>query len=320
MVNRTKQAAPPEQVTFGVMLLKLVTSFIGLVSCVVSAMLWASDDAVLYRFKQGSSTNEAYTFELAKTALARTEQQFGAYSVSYSQEPMVRNRLRLEILSGNLINVAAVSPASGWEKAIRVPIPLYKGLASYRLFLVRAEDKDRFAQVKDVEDLKSHPTGVNTQWATAKILRSHGFEIVPGYDYKPMFHMLSHGRFDSFIRGANEVYEELSRINDEFPQLVLEPNVALFTYLPLYFYVSPKAKSLAERLEVGMRDMIADGSFDRLFERFYGDDLAAAKLEHRKIFYLENVNIPASYYETDRPYLLDSKKFEQTSDTAPAGY
>jgi len=76
-------------------------------------------------------------------------------------------------------------------------------------------------------------------------------------------------------------------------------------YLPGYFYVSQKAPRIAERIEYGLIKMFESGDFDEYFYRYFGEDVKRAKLEQRKIFYLDNTNLSPDMYENDKKYLMD---------------
>jgi hypothetical protein len=41
-------------------------------------------------------------------------------------------------------------------------------------------------------------------------------------------------------------------------------------------------------LEDGLRQMLKDGSFDKLFLKYYGEDIRRANLESRKVFTIKN--------------------------------
>ena len=55
--------------------------------------------------------------------------------------------------------------------------------------------------------------------------------------------------------------------------------------------MSPAHPGLAEEIEAGLNQMLEDGSFDRHFEEFHGEDIALADLGARKIFKLDNPNL-----------------------------
>lgn len=281
------------------------SSFSGV--AVAATQAAAPDDIILYRFKQGINGNEDYTQALLNKILEVTAPEYGSVSIKINHSPMVRGRLKVELLKGDMLNVVAVAPMDGWEDALRVPIPIRKGIGSFRLFMVRQEHVHLFKDVDTIELIKQVRTGAPNSWATTQILNHHDFNVIYGPNYESLFGMLSLGRFDTFMRGVNEIYDELQSYSKQFSNLSIEKNAAIFTYLPNYFYVSPKYPALAKRIEAGLREIIESGDFDKIFYSYYGDDIKAAKLDSLKIFFMSNNTLPDILYEQDKPFLLGLK-------------
>ena len=119
------------------------------------------------------------------------------------------------------------------------------------------------------------------------------FNVVTGSCYEGLFHMLINDRFDYFPRGVNEIFQEHTIRQKSLPQMVIEPTKALYLPLPTYVFVSPKHPELAQRIETGLRAIIQDGSFNRLFRKFHQDNIRKANLDQREIFTLDNPLLPA---------------------------
>ena len=273
------------------------------------------DKAVLFHYTKGiSGANTDYAKVLLEAVMKATEKDYGEYKIELNDSPMVRDRLRVELLKGELLNIASAPYSPDWVDAIRIPVPIRKGIGSYRLFMVRDHDVDLFKGVESIETIKKLRTGAIENWTTSQLLEHHKFNVVYGPTYASLFGMLSLGRFDTFMRGLNEVYDELEAHHEKYPNLLLERNAAILTYLPGYYYVSPRAPRLAQRIEYGLKKMANDGSFDTVFNSIYGDDIAAAKLGTLKIFYVENKSIPKELYVADKPYLLNFKLIGEHSD------
>ena len=58
-------------------------------------------------------------------------------------------------------------------------------------------------------------------------------------------------------------------------------------------YVSPSASRLAARLSAGFELLVADGSFDALFAKYYGKVVADLDLRHRVVVNLKYPDLPA---------------------------
>jgi membrane-bound lytic murein transglycosylase MltF len=105
--------------------------------------------------------------------------------------------------------------------------------------------------------------------------------------------MLLHGRFDLFPRGLWEVASEIVPYGKRYPDLAVEQHLLL--HYPFFetFYVSRSSPRLAARLSAGLDRMIADGSFDALFARYFGKLLADLHLHQRVVIELDNPYLPA---------------------------
>jgi ABC-type amino acid transport substrate-binding protein len=236
-----------------------------------------------------------YPNVLLASALERTVADYGPYTIEESIAGMQRDRALQELVTGRTINVMVAVTREEWEKTtLPVRIPLLKGLLGYRLFLIKSEKQHVFDRVEDVADLKELRAGLRQQWSTTAVMKTLGFKIVEGTTYEGLFRMLSRERFDYFPRGVNEIFTELETHNVEYPDLAIEKGLALYLPSPSYFFVSPQNPRLAERIEKGLLMMIADGTFDSIFNTFQGDNIARAGLEKRQILQVDNPLLPAT--------------------------
>ncbi len=62
--------------------------------------------------------------------------------------------------------------------------------------------------------------------------------------------------------------------------------------LPTYFYVSPTCPDLARRVEAGLRRIMENGTYEKIFNDHFGQIYARAGLENRKIFKVANPLLP----------------------------
>ncbi|MEP3047179.1 MAG: hypothetical protein ABJL55_17890 [Roseibium sp.] len=223
--------------------------------------------------------------------MERTKGHYGSYEIRNYDGDMPRNRALQELVKGTLTVVGVPTKLEWEEKAIPIRIPISKGLLSYKLMLIRKDDQDVFKQIKTNKELKKLVYGGGAQWSSTQAMKKLGFKVAGGTDYEDLFEMLNVGRFDFFPRGVNEVFPEYADRKDRYPELMIEQHLALYLPQPNYFFVSPLKPMLAERLQKGMRSIIDDGTFDRMFFDFYGEFISGANLDHRRILLLENVDL-----------------------------
>ncbi|WP_157447178.1 hypothetical protein [Catenovulum agarivorans] len=282
--------------------------------------LLALDKVMAYSPEQNFDKREEYHLALLKAVLVETEQEFGLFELTRSAVTMPRSRQALELTKGNIINVIASPPFKGQlNNNLRVAFPIRRGLSSYRIFLVMQQNVDLYKNANTLEQVKQFKTGQKQYWSTEKILLHHGFNVVSTANYKGLFKMLALGRFDSLNRDIAEAYIELETFKKEIPQLSYDRHIALYTYLPYYFYVSPKQLNLAKRLEFGLLKLHKSGQLDTLLFNYFAAYLHLAKLENRRIFYIDNINLSQDMYSHDQAYLLDLTKSQQSFEQA-AGF
>jgi hypothetical protein len=224
-----------------------------------------------------------YADQLLQLALSRS----GAdHRIEYASVPMNQERQVAELEAGRLIDVAPI-PASAEREArlLAVRIPVNRGVLGWRLGLIRRGDQARFDQVSTLAQLKQLRIGQGQGWPDTEILRANGLPVIAGPSYLGLFEMLQADRFDYFPRGVTEVWEELE---NRSAALEVEPRFVLHYPYDAYFMLNRKSTKLAADIERGLERAIADGSFDQLFERHFGERLRRARLHERVVIELQN--------------------------------
>ncbi len=248
-----------------------------------------------------------YAIDLLTLALALSEQRYGPYKIVQQPSQTVIRRQLLELQKNERLSVAISMPMPEWlNNAEQIPFPIMKGLASYRLFFSHRQNLERVNAIEGLAALKTLKIGQGAGWSTAKILEDNGFEVVYGGPYETLFPMLLGDRFQLLMRGVYEIKPELEVYQPDMPDLAMVDEIAIYTYLPMYFFVSRKQPELAERLNFGLKKAHETGQWDALFYHYFSDTLSLLNLETRRVFYLNNTNIDRSFYANDKPYLLPS--------------
>jgi ABC-type amino acid transport substrate-binding protein len=250
-------------------------------------------DQIVYPLTGGGGDSRYdYDWDVLRTALRKTDARFGAFSMHQYDIPMSPQRVSQELRTpGGHINILVRATDPGLEKDfLPIRLPVDRGLLSYRVFLVRADQLPRFARVRTLDDLRTLRAGLGTDWADIPILRAAGLPIVEGRTYDGLFAMLDAGRFDYFSRGVDEAMREMGERHARHPQLAIEPTLLLRYPLPVYFFVRRDAEGqrLAKRIEAGLEIMIKDGSLDALFERYKLATIRLAGLKQRRVIEIPN--------------------------------
>ena len=259
----------------------------------LNASAWAEPAVLIYpRPSSTTDTQYLYDYELLRAALEKTRVEWGPYELRQSATPMNQARAAEEIVAGSgSINIFARSTSVEHEaRMLPIRIPIDKGLISYRVFLIRAQDEPRFAAVRTLDDLRGLSVGSFTTWVDTKVLRDAGFRVVAGDNYEGLFAMLMAERFDFFSRSVDEAYREQEERAAQFPNMRVENTLLLYFPTTRYFFVqrSPAGEQLAQRIERGLNKMIQDGSFDAYFWKYKGPLIERANLKKRKLLRIDN--------------------------------
>jgi len=224
-----------------------------------------------------------YALQLLELALSKTGT---AYRIQSAPFPMNQERQVLELEAGRTIDVGPI-PSSAEREARLLPIriPVNKGMLGWRLGLIRKGDQARVADVRTLEDLKGLRLAQGQEWPDTQILRANGVDVITAPRYEGLFKMLIGKRFDYFPRSVMEIWDEQE---NNAATLEVEPRLALHYFYDAYFMVNRKNTRLAEDIRDGLEKAIADGSFDMLFQQYYGERLRKARLETRTVIELKN--------------------------------
>ncbi|MEP1446220.1 MAG: transporter substrate-binding domain-containing protein [Paraglaciecola sp.] len=223
-----------------------------------------------------------YSQQLQKLILSSSGSDVKIEWVTFPNEQQ-----HLSLLDNHAVDIFASATDKKLEKryhAIRYPI--FKGLMGYRLILVRKNDRDILANVKDINDLKKFTVGQGSQWQETKIYSESGFVVNTSRHYNHLFEMLSKQRFDLFPRSVLEVWNEAKTFSNR--NIVIEPHVALHYPMSIFYFVRKDHDQLIQLLENGFKVAVDNGSFDALFEKHHTDLIKRAKLDKRTLIEIPN--------------------------------
>ena len=233
----------------------------------------------------------AYQWEVLRAALEKTKAKWGPYRMVAS-EVMTERRQAYELRNATPnLTVMYLGTTPDFERELLpVRIPVDRNLGGYGIFLTRAGEQARFDAVRGLDDLKKFTYGLGLGWIDVEILRSNGFRVVTGSSYDGLFEMLVNHRFDVFLRAAVEILEEYEQRKPEMRDLRIEDSLILYYPLPMYFWFAKtvEGRRLAERTEAGMRIMLADGSYDEIFDRFQRSKIERLHLKTRTVYRIDN--------------------------------
>ena len=253
-----------------------------------------------------------YQWEVLRTALEKTAGKWGPWQMVPS-ELMSEQRQAFELkhATGKL-TVMYLSTTPDFEKnLIPIRIPVDRNLGGYSVLLIRKEDQKRFRNIRSVSDLRRFTYGLGLGWIDVGILRTNKFKVITGSSYDGLFEMLAHRRFDVFPRAAVEVLDEYDQRKEALPELHIEENLIFYYPMPMYFWFprTTEGRRLAARAEEGMRMMLADGTYDAVFDKYQRHKIERLRLKERKIFRITNPNVGPETPFSDKRLWFDPKTY-----------
>lgn len=253
---------------------------------------------------QGLEPRDSFFLELARQSLEMVLPE-GEFSLELRPEPMrlPQQRMLRALQSGKDIDLTwTMTSAEREERMLPVRLPLLKGLAGYRVLVVRSEDRDRFTGIESAEDFAGLTGGQLQDWPDIDILRANGLEQISALTLDQLYQMLRAGRIDYVPRGITEVAIEQQLYDFDGLKAIHSP--VLRYPAPIYFFVTPQRPELAELLENGLRKLHHSSGLDRLQRThpntapWFGN---VAKWQDRRFIDLENPHLgtPSEWQQTN---------------------
>lgn len=242
-----------------------------------------------------TGSRQEYEREVLTAALAATTQQYGDWNltINYTDYPLAEDEASVFRKKGfDIFGTVAGNQKLANEKKILVPLPLMKGLLGYRILIIRAEDKEKFAAIRSAKELQSLRLGIPSTWADAELFRQNGYQVEEKGSFDDLFTRLHNKEFDYVSFGANEVSGVFSERAASVGQLAVESSLLVYYPFPLVFYVNPDNAALAKRVTEGLTLIGANGELDKIFNRYFGKDLGLLELNKRNMISLKNPILP----------------------------
>lgn len=231
---------------------------------------------------KSAPAHDSYFPKLIELALEKTKLSDGEYLIETASDNTTNFRKVSEMSNSSgaiTIMWSSISPELE-SSLLPIRVSILKGLNSYRVFLIRKEDQEKFHNIHDLTDLQKFVAGQGAQWADTSVLKRNGIPVASVVNPEMLFDMLVAKRFDFFPRGLYEVWEE-QKVHAA-KGLIIEDSLLLHYASPVYFFVNKKDTNAANRIERGLKIAIADGSFDELFLSIYGAKLGLEDLKNSK--------------------------------------
>ena len=252
-----------------------------------------------------SLLDNRYDFEwkILETALERTRQAWGDYRIEVSDFMTEQRQVHELTQASGRLSMIFRGTTPDMERSLQpVRIPVDLNLQGYCVLLIRAGEQSRFDAVRTLEDLKSLTVGLGLGWIDVDILRANGLNVVTGSSYEGLFDMLRQRRFDVLLRSSVEVLDEHAQRRGATPELAIEQRLLIYYPMPMYFWFrgDDEGRRLAARVETGMRAMLEDGSYQRIFAEYQDHKIRQLRLAERHIIRLRNPLLGSEAFNDSR--------------------
>lgn len=231
-----------------------------------------------------------YEQAVLKLLLDKTVGSHGPYRLQAS-ELVSQNRAFLQLNNGELDVFSAMTSVQREQQALPLRFCLYRGLLGVRLPIALARRAAELENDAGGQDGRGLRIGQVADWPDARILAANGWQVERLQRLGNFPEMLNRERIDLFALGATEAYPLVDALPAAPAVQVLRRWLIAYPSA-FYFFVSPRQPELARRLQAGWEQVLQDGSFALMFERWAGPQLQRAQLETRRWLLLDNPELP----------------------------
>lgn len=237
----------------------------------------------------GGGKSSAYKQEVILRALELSQGSHGDFTIKNTAINMKPLRAIRSIKEGELINVAIIAANKEWDdNTLVIKIPIRGGTLSYRLLLINKVNESKFSKIESLSDLEELTVGLQNDWSTTPIFENSLLPTMKSQNFEGIFLMLNSQRVDYIPRAIYEVFNELNMRKSALENVMVAPDIALYIPMVTYIYVSPKHPRIAERLSLGLKELVKTGELRAIFDKYYAQDIEKSNLNTRTVIELEN--------------------------------
>ncbi|WP_293749891.1 hypothetical protein [uncultured Paraglaciecola sp.] len=231
-----------------------------------------------------------YMQKVLELALNKTKEEYGDFRLQATAEGINQGRLLLQmhksIYSNYFFRVSITDELLEDFRVIKFPID--RGMSGYRVAFTNKKRQNSYCAINNKEGISKAIIAQGIGWLDSDILKHNGLNVYTIANYKSIFEILSLDRVDLFFRGINEIKAEYETERVTYPNLVIEPCIALYYPLPRFFVTDKNNIENANRVEKGLKIAFEDGSFNKLWEEYFRDSIELVNLQSRTLIKLDN--------------------------------
>lgn len=226
-----------------------------------------------------------YIAELFVLALEKSDFEFNCIPVE--NLPSQKRKILLLGKEKTLDLAWTVTNVIREEQALAVKIPLDKGLLGYRIPLIHKKNLDLFKGKQHTTDIKNIHFGLSFDWPDLEIFKQNELSILSFSSQSQANNLLKFGRIDAIPDGLLEVGSYKLQ-----PELTYDKHVVLYYPSAVYFFVAKENQVLHDALEKGLNLSLKDGSWQKLFNKYFSQVIENVNLDKRTLIRLDNPTLP----------------------------
>lgn len=211
--------------------------------------------------------------------------------LEYAKENISQGRALKELNNSGVIDLTwSVTTHEREQSLLPIRIPLYQGFIGWRVFIIHKDNQPTFDKVNSVSGLGELLAIQRFDWPDHQIFVENNLDVDGSLPFAQMYKAIENGLADYFPRSVLEVTRELNALQSE--QLVVENTLLLKYPASYYFFVGKNNHELAKTITKGFELVLADGSYQILFQESFGNALKALNLKQRKVIHLQSSLMP----------------------------
>ena len=234
------------------------------------------------------------------------------FQADFQDAPIGNERRNVHQISSGITHVDMMPATPQRLELVRqgklrmIPVPLDRGILSYRLNILLERKKDMLKSVREPKDMHAFVIGQNEGWMDVDIYRAAGIPTkeVRNWSDGQFAKQMEAGFIDLFPLGLEETLTFfLPHFRKAYPQLTADEHILVrYPWFPfVWVSPSPDADELYDALVRGFEAIVRDGTFMSLWLRhraepdkklftarriidignpFYGDELVPPQYRH----------------------------------------
>ncbi len=205
----------------------------------------------------------------------------------YASEKITQGRALKVLHNNDILDLTwSVSTTERERELQPIRIPIYQGYIGWRVFIINKDNQKIYNDISNISQLREKLAVQRFDWPDYQIFIENKLPVHGNMPFSQMFKAVEGGMADYFPRSVMEATRELESYGSK--KLTIEKTLLLKYPSWCYFFVANSKPELAKTIKKGFELILADGSYQALFEQHFGSALKDLNLNDRKVIHLTN--------------------------------